>query len=188
MKVDDDVMQLSIAIEGHDASGKTSVALALAREMDGVYIKPFLYLGDFLEWTWKTRKFHVTDRAARLAIEASLEDNADKSVLVFDRHWFTHFTVMPLEYLKNWGQLPITILLWTDAETTRERLRQRGEPTDAYDHQHYCDLYGAMAVKYGIPVVDTTNITVEEALLKVKSIIEMRQVYRGTSAYSYSSI
>jgi dephospho-CoA kinase len=163
--------QICIAIEGHDASGKTTVATALAEEMGGAYIKPFRYLGDFLEWTWRTQKFHLTDQVARMAIADAAEDNADKVVLVFDRHWLTHFTVMPPHLLENWGELPITIMLWTDPDTTRERLRIRGEEPYAYDHDHYCPLYKTVAARYRVPVVETTSTTIEEAVRRVRAII-----------------
>jgi thymidylate kinase len=155
-----------LAIEGHDGSGKTSVAQRMAARIGAKYVKPYDgLLGDHIAWCWKNRRFDLAHAISRSAVERQIALNAGEKLLVFDRHWLTMFTVLPEVLWQEWSLVP-TILCWTSVESTRSRLLARGEVDEAMldVHEYYCKLYRTIAEKYSIPVIDTTLNTVEESV------------------------
>jgi thymidylate kinase len=155
----------SVVIDGHDGSGKTSIAKGLAKELGGEYVKPFdSSLGKHIAWLWKTRQFELADSVARSAIAHEMLARSKAKILIFDRHWLTMFTVLPEKYYQLWAPLPSTILCWTDPSTTGARLRQRGEKVDRQNDLLYCRRYRGLALRYEVPILNTTGLTVEVAI------------------------
>src|SRR5438270_862702 len=94
----------TLVVDGHDGSGKTSIARSVAARLGFAYVKPYDgNLGDFIAWAWGTTQFDLADAVARAAVsrELALIDGAEGAV--FDRHWLTMFTVLPEKYWANWG-------------------------------------------------------------------------------------
>jgi len=163
------VAQRAIALDGHDGSGKSSIAKALAAMGHGTVVKPFsAQLGDYIAYLWGSRRFAEADRAARFAVRSV---SATPGRLVFDRHWLTMATVLPERYIRHWER-PRTIVCWADLTTTIERLQQRGEEIGDLDyHRFYLDEYRRIANKAKVPVVDTTSLSVDEAARLVAGLL-----------------
>lgn len=156
--------QQLLAIDGHDGSGKTTLAKLVAKELGGQYVHPFYgQLGDYISWTFRTKRFELTDLVSRSALEHAIEQNSDEQLLVFDRHWMSMFTVLPEEYHNNWMPLPATVLCWTDLQTTILRLVERGEDPSGEKHEFYINAYKGMAIKYEVPIINTTNMSLNDS-------------------------
>jgi thymidylate kinase len=149
--------QVVIALDGHDGAGKTSLAKLAAKKYGFKYVKPFDdSLGDLISWSFKNRKFDFTDEISRLAIEKIYEEGRGEN-LIFDRHWLSIFTVIPVEYHIKWFPVPRTILCWSNLKTTMHRISERGEKEgDAESHAFYCGEYRRLAGKYEVPIIDTS--------------------------------
>ena len=162
----------AIALDGHDGSGKSSVAAALAARGYGSVVKPFSAgLGDYIAHLWGNRHFAEADRAARFAVRAV---SRVPGRLIFDRHWLTMATVLPERYMKAWER-PKTVVCWADLPTTIERLRQRGEEIGDLDyHRFYLDEYRRIADRAGVAVVETTSLSVAEAATAIAEILGLR--------------
>lgn len=84
-----------IAIDGHDASGKTTIAKLLSKEIDGKYIKPFDgNIGDMIVWAYKKKKYSLIDEIAINVIEMNIDKNRNEKYLIFDRHWLSIETLL----------------------------------------------------------------------------------------------
>ena len=158
-----------LVLDGHDGSGKTSIAQFVAQKLEGRYIHPFSgNLGDLIAWSYRRKRYDLTNMAARGAIDQVLEIHQDASLLVFDRHWLTLFSVLPPAFFSDWLPFPPTVLCWTDPQTTAQRLALRGEQARQIEkHEHYCAYYRELALRFEVPIVDTTHTSVEEAAEEV---------------------
>lgn len=167
-----------IVLDGHDGAGKTTLAHRVAASLGGAYVKPFdSTLGDMIAWLCEERRFVLADQLSRASIEKITRERPESSLLVFDRHWLSMFTLFPVELREKWLPLPPSILCWTDLETTRARLSARGEdPGNDAEHEHYIALYRTLAEEFKAPVVDTTGESVEESLSRV---LELAAQLRG---------
>jgi thymidylate kinase len=155
-----------LALDGHDGSGKTSIAAGVAARLNANVVKPFnAGLGDYIAHLWGASRYAEADRAARFALRLALETEGN---LVFDRHWMTMATVLPAKYLEAWRPFPTTVLCWTDLSTTLERLARRGEDIgDVGYHRHYIPKYLRIAHQTGVSVVETTELSVDQAVERV---------------------
>ena len=158
-----------VVLDGHDGSGKTTLARLAAQRLGGRYVKPFdSTLGDMIAWLCAEKRFDLADQLARASIGKILAENSDSSLLVFDRHWLSMFTLFPMEFRDSWFPLPTTMLCWTDLETTRRRLSARGEdPSGDWEHEHFIGLYRSLAGQFDVPIIDTTCESVEESLARI---------------------
>jgi len=165
---------MRVVLDGHDGAGKSTIAEALSAKRSLRYIKPFHgSLGDFVAWAWQTERYELADAAARGALEFALSAVEPKTSVVFDRHWLTMFTVLPESLWPSWTNKPRTILCWTDPITTSVRLRDRGEePGSLAHHELYCERYLSLARRFEVPVVDTTHLSVPEAIDQIESILQ----------------
>lgn len=157
-----------LVIDGHDGAGKTSVAQRLDPGY-GRYVKPFGgTLGDHVAWLASKGRWAEVDATARSAVEFVLERNADAKRLIFDRHWLSMFTLLPEAYRTAWYPVPHTVLCWTTLDVTLFRLDRRGEAIGhVAKHRHYVEVYRELATRYRVPVVDTSELTPEEATAEV---------------------
>ncbi|MDQ5821773.1 MAG: AAA family ATPase [Actinomycetota bacterium] len=159
-------MRRIVVLDGHDASGKSTLAPLLASSLGGAYAQPFAEtLGDLIAWLWGSERFEEANDVAHLAVERALAQGDETTPLVFDRHWLTLFTVLPERLHASWLPLPLTVLCWTDGATTARRLAQRSEPVgDLAQHEHYCRLYRELALVHDVPILDTTALSVQAAV------------------------
>lgn len=145
-----------LVIDGHDCSGKTTLATALARELKVPYLKPFNgQLGDDMVRAAELRDFDAAAALASRQLSECLE-RARSRVCVIDRHWMTVFTLLPENYWDAWRPLPPTVLCAADLKTTMRRLAARSEevPLGAW-HAGYQARYSSLADRFNVPVIDT---------------------------------
>jgi thymidylate kinase len=153
-----------IAIDGHDGSGKTTIARLLAQKINAKYIKPFSdSLGDLIAWSYRKKEYSFANDIAIASIKMHLEENPGVECFVFDRHWLSMFTVLSQEFYNSWFPLPITILCWADVKTTEKRFNERNE-LEPYPgcHEYYCRVYKEIAKKYNVFIIDTSNESIPE--------------------------
>jgi len=173
-----------LVIDGHDGAGKTSVAQRLD-PVYGRYVKPFSgTLGDHIAWLASKQRWAEVDTTARAAVEFILERHAEAERLIFDRHWLSMFTLLPEEHRVAWYPVPHTVLCWTNLDTTLHRLDRRGEAIgDVGKHRHYIEAYAALAARYRVPVVDTTELTPEEGAAEVVRLAGLSPVLEEARSY-----
>lgn len=165
-----------IVVDGHDGSGKTTISKRIAEEYGMKYVKPFSdSLGDLIAWSYRQCKFEFANNIASAAVEKQLSENKGMG-LVFDRHWLSMFTVLPVKFHSLWNR-PITICCWADVNTTINRLRTRNEnEINEWNHQLYCDLYKRYAEQYGAMLLDTSvNDNVEHNMKLVNDYLKSMQ-------------
>lgn len=136
------------AVDGHDGSGKTTLARSLAASVGGSYQRPFHgSLGDALLSAGKRR-----DTAGVIAIGEKGIGNAIAAAravrpVILDRAWMTIASLVDWgEFSRVWRLWVPTALCWADLATTLDRLDQRFEERETTDtHRHYLDVYRRLA-------------------------------------------
>jgi len=169
-----------IALDGHDASGKTTLSKMLATKLNGKYIKPFSdSLGDLIAWSFRNEKLKLANDIALAAVEKEIQLNQEHNYLIFDRHWLTMFTVLPQDFFSQWQDKPTTILCWADVETTNKRLDERDEPKDQWCNEHYCKLYKDLAEEYGVFTVNTSGDSdIDERLKEILDYLHNQKLVK----------
>jgi len=165
-----------VVVDGHDGSGKTTIAKCIAEEYGMKYIKPFSEsLGDLIAWSYRQNKFEFANDVSLAAVDKQLSENKGMD-LVFDRHWLSMFTVLPIEFHSLWKR-PITICCWADVNTTISRLRARNETeVNEWNHEYYCDSYKRYAEQYGAMLLNTSdNDDVKHNMKLVKNYLKSVQ-------------
>jgi len=158
-------------LDGHDGSGKTTLAARLALHLGGAHLQP--YSGNagprFLRAVHQGN-FSFASELARRAVDRALATN-NAPVVIFDRHWMTAFSLLPSSSWPAWQPLPPTALCWSGIETIRSRLaRRRPEKGEqAYDHLHFLSVYWDLGRRFGCQVVKTEEVTVDESFEVVLS-------------------
>jgi hypothetical protein len=160
------VKKTILALDGHDASGKTTLAKRLAAVLGGVHVRPFAGSdGPRLLALAATDPDGVISFAEDSLAAAAERARAD--VLVFDRHWLTVCSLLPTGLwtrLQGLAATP-TALCWADLPTTLARLRERGEdPQPAAEHIHYLDIYLRLASAHGCLLLRTDREPEEQSL------------------------
>ncbi|MGE5328645.1 MAG: hypothetical protein ACM3KR_03950 [Deltaproteobacteria bacterium] len=154
----------SIVIDGHDFSGKTILAKAISETYkDSQYLRPFdNSIGDLFWWCFTKKNYEIANKLAESSIEKCKEKYEEK-LIIFDRHWVTLFSILPEEYWASWYPLPITIICWANPEVTDLRMRKAQENELYYGYnQYYCEVYRAIAEKFGTYFIDTSYKTEEQ--------------------------
>ncbi len=164
-----------IVLDGHDGSGKTTLARMAAESLDGTYAKPFDgTLGDMIMWLSDERRYELADQLARASIEKIMKEHHASPLPIFDRHWLSMFTLFPAELRDSWYPLPATILCWTDLETTKLRLSTRGEELgDGAEHERYIRLYRALAKSFDLPIIDTSTESPGASLDRIVELVRV---------------
>ena len=156
---------LILAVEGHDASGKTTLARDLAAAIDAAYVRP--YGGDVGPRLLVDAAAGRSADVSRAGLEAVRDCIARSTapVLVFDRHWMTVFTLTHEADWEAWKPLPPTLLCWSDLATTLGRLGSRGEnPGDVDEHAFYIAKYHELARRFRCEIVPTDILGPTDAL------------------------
>ncbi|MBD8546793.1 hypothetical protein [Sphingomonas sp. CFBP 8760] len=134
-----------LALDGHDAAGKTSLARGLAHAVGARYARPFGgEPGRRLITAYQADRPEDVLAIGHKAILAQLDAAAPDERLIFDRGWLTVATLVPHDlFAKTWDLWLPTALLWCDEATTRARLELRpfddDEPEDW--HAHFLAAY-----------------------------------------------
>lgn len=155
---------LILALDGHDGSGKTTLARRLAKTMSVPYVRPFTGAGgQRLLNDAAAGRFGEVSHAAKGMVNDALALVPDP-VVVFDRHWMTVFTLVDESWWHEWMPLPPTLLCWIDLGTTLQRLGARDEPPSAIEeHRRYLAAYRELAARFDCETVRTDLLGEDEA-------------------------
>lgn len=154
-----------LVVDGHDGSGKTTLASRLAKSLGANHVQPYSgIVGRLFLRSIDRKDFRFAGELARQAVDHFLS-NSDAPVVIFDRHWMTAFSVSPEAYWSPWQPLPPTALCWADIETTLSRLHSRQDHEEQrYDHKHFLSTYWKLGQDFGSHVVRTDKLTLDESL------------------------
>lgn len=158
-----------IAIDGHDASGKSTISALVARDQGGVVARAFPdALGGMIAWLAERGEFARANELAHLGVKKAVSDNFGARLLVFDRHWLTIFTLLPEAFWQSWLPRPRTVLCWTNSIVTKQRLEARGEVTaDVASYDRSIAQFRRIAEALDVPLVDTSYSSPEAAATAV---------------------
>jgi deoxyadenosine/deoxycytidine kinase len=155
-----------LVLDGHDATGKTTLAQSLASSINGTYVRP--YIEPYGQELLLAAEAHDYDQVMKISSQAFKNVIMKTSLskpLIFDRLWITVFTLVPESYHSLWTVRPPTIICWTDLNTTLTRLASRKEVVPQTEwHKYYIDLYKNLAKKYKCEVIETTNMDESKSL------------------------
>lgn len=151
-----------LAFDGHDGSGKTSLALRVAELSGASYRRPFAGVrGERLFALASAGRYEEANAHAISCVRRAR--GSDGARIVFDRHWMTVFTLLPQQCWDEWLPLPPTVLCWADLETTTRRLAQRErQGAGESDHERWLTTYRALSERFECEVVDTTTASTDD--------------------------
>lgn len=154
--------RLVIALDGHDGSGKTTLANALAARLGGKCLRPFA--GDTGAQLLRAGERQDTDELLRIggaALDACL-DTAGDAPLVLDRAWMTVASFVPgcEKFFRCWRHWIPTTLCWADLATTLVRLGARPDESDERLgwHEHYLSVYRLLAERSASAILRTDRL------------------------------
>ncbi|HRE83550.1 MAG TPA: hypothetical protein PLN52_21070 [Opitutaceae bacterium] len=159
----------AIALDGHDAVGKTTFAKRLAIALGGTYVRPFgPPLGEALLLAQKSHQEEEIVKLGIQGIRGVARCASDNDLLVFDRCWITVLTLLSTSARKEFPREIPTIVCWANLSTTIDRLRARGEDVGLVEsHEMYIKIYLELANEYGCPIVDTSLKSLDSAFAEV---------------------
>lgn len=158
-----------LALDGHDGSGKTTLAKSLATEIGGTYIRPYAEpFGSQLLSLAESKQYDALIEVGSEAIAYALKNVPSQGTLIFDRFWVTLFTLLPPSHYSRWQIRPATAVIWADLDTTLSRLATRDEATyDQQWHEHYIQLYQELSTYPNCIRVPTHQLNETQALQRL---------------------
>lgn len=177
-----------IGIDGHEGTGKTTIARGAADALNASYVRPFG--GERGRLLSRADEAGDTDGVLRIgdaAITAAIRRSGPMRPIVVERSWITVGSlVSDEEFYERWQLWIPTILCWADLPTTLKRVGHGAEALEARDrHRHFVDRYRRMAEDRGCVIVDTSNATDDEAIAQV--VRAARRLLRWAAAPSMLS-
>lgn len=154
--------RLILALDGHDGSGKTTLAKQLASAVGGLYLRPYgePYGSELLRQA-QGGNYDKVLQLGRLAVERVLQDVPSGGPLIFDRFWITLFTLVPERYHAQWAMRPPTAVCWADLPTTLARLigrfadKNTEERGNQSEHVYYLERYRELAREHRCAFIPT---------------------------------
>jgi len=167
-------MPVVVGIDGHDGTGKTTIARNVATQLGFSYQRPFS--GDHGLALARASASGDTEEVLRigvLALTRAMQAARDSKPVILDRSWMTVASLVDdTVFHERWTLWIPTILCWADLPTTLERLAQRDEPEESTAlHRHYIERYHSIAMRAGCTIVDTSNETEETSTAKTALLV-----------------
>ena len=156
-----------IALDGHDGSGKTTLAKLLADETGGRYLRPFGGEAGVELLNYAEKKEYNKLSLFGITQINKVISGYSNELLICDRHWLTVFSLLPEEYWDDsaWLPLPPTVLCFAGLDTTLARLGERKE--EEYDldyHSYYLEVYLKLGKKFNTELLRTDQYNTGESL------------------------
>ncbi|HEX7168530.1 MAG TPA: hypothetical protein VF230_16230 [Acidimicrobiales bacterium] len=137
-----------VALDGHDGSGKTTLARGLAASWGGTYGRPFGGArGSALLRAGERGDVDAVVALGEEGLRAAVEESGGARPLVLDRAWMTVASLVDWDaFASRWQWWVPTVLCWADLDTTLARVGARDEhPMPRSWHEHYLQRYLALA-------------------------------------------
>ncbi|WP_221393712.1 hypothetical protein [Dyadobacter sp. NIV53] len=160
-----------ITLDGHDGSGKTTLANLLAKELGGIYVRPFAGLAGKKLIGLADQKDYENVVSFGYETVLGFVNSYSNEILVFDRCWMTVFSLVPENFRHDprWFPLPLTVLCYSDLDHTLLRLAQRTEEKfDVNYHQYYLDLYLELSREFHSNLLLTDKNEIPDCLNQLK--------------------
>lgn len=146
------------AVDGHDGSGKTTLARQLAASVEGSYQRPFHgSLGIALLSAGNRGDVAEVVGIGEEGIRSAIAAAGPVRPVILDRAWMTVASLLDWkEFSAIWRLWPPTALCWAGLATTLDRLEQRSEQQETIDsHRHYLAVYRFLADRTKTYIVRT---------------------------------
>ncbi|WP_411731352.1 hypothetical protein [Paeniglutamicibacter sp.] len=149
-----------VGIDGHDGTGKTTIAKNIALRLGYSYRRPFgADAGPELARAAASGDTDLVLSVGARFLALAIQGATKSAPVILDRSWLTVASLVDDGvFRERWTLWIPTILCWADLPTTLDRLGQRDEPEEstAY-HLHYIRRYREIAEQLGCAIVDTSN-------------------------------
>lgn len=163
-----------VGIDGHDGTGKTTIAVNVAAQLGMLYLRPFGgSRGQELSRASAEGDTEAVLRIGASALEHALQSVAGSGPTILDRSWLTVASLVDdAVFQARWTLWIPTILCWADLPTTLGRLATRDEAAESVDwHRHYIARYKAIAAANGCQLVDTSRAGEKESTAQMAEAV-----------------
>jgi hypothetical protein len=148
-----------IVLDGHDLTGKTTLAKIAAWKLGGRYIEPFSSsIGSMIHFGYLKGEYGFLSRLFKHSMEKALSEAPEgPGPVVVDRHWMTVFSLIPKEFWDEWRPFPKTILCTCSSQVMAMRRVANGtfdSMKQEYD-SFYLERYEILAKRFEVPILDT---------------------------------